>query len=59
MQLDHHEEVGPMRGMHSTLDAELEVQRTIKRAQLTVCLCLITRISGPTKPHVGSGDDEK
>ena len=52
VQLDHDEEVGPMHGMHSTLDAELEVQRTIERAQLTVCLCLIRRISGPTKAHV-------
>ena len=31
-QLDHDEEVGAMHGMYGTLDAELEVQRTIKRA---------------------------
>ena len=29
-----------MRGMHGTLDAELEVRRTIKRAELSVFLCL-------------------
>ena len=33
--LDHHEEMGPMHGMYGTLEAELEVQRTIKRGQLT------------------------
>ena len=27
--------MGSMHGMHGTLDAELEVQRTIKRAELT------------------------
>ena len=31
VQLDHDEETGPMHGMYGTLDAELEVQRTIKR----------------------------
>ena len=32
VQLDHDEEMEPMHGMYGTLDAELEVQRTIKRA---------------------------
>ena len=35
VQLDHDAEMGPMHGMHGTLDAELEVRRTIKRAALT------------------------
>ena len=30
VQLDHDEEMGPMHGMHGTLDADLEVQRTNK-----------------------------
>ena len=32
VQLDQDEEMGPMRGMCGTLDSELEVQRTIQRA---------------------------
>ena len=30
---DHDEEMGPMRGMYGTMDAEVEVHRTIKRAE--------------------------
>ena len=41
VQLDHDEEMGPTHGMYGTLDAELEVQRTIKRAELTAFLCLL------------------
>ena len=44
MKPDHYEETEPMYG---TLDAELEVQRTIKRAELTALLCI-----GPTVVHV-------
>ena len=39
-ELDHDEEMEPMPGMHGTLDAELEVRRTIKRAQVSVFLYL-------------------
>ena len=35
VQLGHDEEMERMHGMHRTLDAELDVQRTIKRAELT------------------------
>ena len=38
VQLDHDEELGPMHGMHGTLAAELGVQSTIKRAELTAFL---------------------
>ena len=34
------------------MDAELEVQRTIKRAELTAFLCLFKRVIGPIKMHV-------
>ena len=34
VQLDHDEVVGPLRGMYRSMKAELEVQRTIKRAEL-------------------------
>ena len=37
---------GPVHGMYGTLDAELEVQRTIKRAEVTALLCLLTAIIG-------------
>ena len=41
VQLDQDEELGPVHGMYGTLDAELEVQRTIKRAALTAFLCTL------------------
>ena len=41
-------EMGLMHEIDGTLDAELAVQRTIKRAELTAFLCLI----GPTTVHV-------
>ena len=41
MQLDHDEEMGSMHGMCGTLDAQLEVQRIMKRAALTAFLCLL------------------
>ena len=40
VQLDHDEEMGPMHGMYGTLEADLEVQRTVERAELTAFLCL-------------------
>ena len=48
MQLDHDEELAPRHGMFGTLEAELEVQRTIKRAELTAFLCLLKKVIGPT-----------
>ena len=38
VQLDHDEELGPMHGMCGTLDAELEVERTIKWMELSTFL---------------------
>ena len=38
-------------GMYGTLDAELEVQRTIKGAELTAFLCLLRKAIGPTMVH--------
>ena len=54
VQLDHDEEIGPMHGMYGTQDAELEVQRTIKRAELTAFLCFLWKAIGPTMVHVDS-----
>ena len=52
VQLDHDEEMEPMHGMYRTLEAELEVQLTIKRAELTAFLCLFGKAVGPTMLHV-------
>ena len=52
MQLNHGEELLPMHGMHGTLDVELEVQRTINRAEMTAFLCLLKKDIGTTKVHV-------
>ena len=52
MQLNHDEELVPMHGMHGTLDVELEVQRTINRAEMTAFLCLLKKAIDPTKVHV-------
>ena len=41
-----------MHGMYGTLDAVLEVQRTIKRAELAAFLGLFRTAIGPTMVHV-------
>ena len=48
MQLDY----GPLHGMYGSMEAELEVQRTIKSAELTAFVCLLKRVIGPIKVHV-------
>ena len=49
VQLEIGEHVGPLHGMYGSMVAELEVQRTIKRAQLTAFLCLHKKVIGPSK----------
>ena len=34
------------------MEAEVEVQRTIKRAELTALWCFVRKVSGPIKVHV-------
>ena len=34
------------------MEAEFEVQRTIKRAELTAFLCLLRKVRGPVEIHV-------
>ena len=46
------EEMGPLCGMYGSMEAEYEVQRTIKRAELTVFLCLVKKVIGLIKVHV-------
>ena len=52
VQLDCDEEMGPLHGMCGSMEAEFEVQRTIKRAELTAFPCLLKRVIGPIKVHV-------
>ena len=52
VQLDYDEEMVPLHGMYGSVEAECEVQRTIKRAELTAFLCLLRKVSGPIKVHV-------
>ena len=54
VQLDFDEEMRPLHGMYGSMEAELEVQRTIKRAELTAVLCLLKKVIGPIKVHVDS-----
>ena len=46
------EVMGRMRGMYGTLIAELEVQRTIKRAELRAFSCLFRKVIAPARVHV-------
>ena len=43
VQLDYDEELGPLHGMYASMEEELEVQRTIKRAELTAFLCVLKK----------------
>ena len=52
VQLDYDEEMGPLFGMYGSVEAEFEVQRTIKRAELTAFLCLLKKVIGPITVHV-------
>ena len=49
VQLDYGEELELLHGMYGSMEAELEVQRTIKRAELTAFPCLLKQVIGPTK----------
>ena len=52
--MDYDEEMGPLHGMYGSMEAEFEVQRTIKRAGLTAFLCLLRKVCGPIKVQVGN-----
>ena len=45
VQLDYDEEMGPLYGMYGSMKAEFDVQRTIKRAELTAFLCLLKKVN--------------
>ena len=48
VQQDSDEEKGPMYSVYGTMDADLEVQCTIKKGALTAFLRLLIKIIGPT-----------
>ena len=52
VRLDYDEELGPLHGMYGSMEAEYEVQHTIKRVELTAFLCLLKKVIGPIKVHV-------
>ena len=52
VQLDYDEEMGSLYGMYVSMEAELEIQRTTKKAELTPFLCRLKTVIGPTKVHV-------
>ena len=52
VQLDYDEEMVPLYEMYGSMEAEYEVHRTIKRAELTAFLCLLKKVIGPIKVHV-------
>ena len=38
---------GPLHGIYGSMEAQLEVQRTVKRAEPTAFLCLLKTVIGP------------
>ena len=52
VQVDYDEELVPLHAILGTMDAEIEVQRAIKRAELTAFLCLLKKIIENAKMHV-------
>ena len=45
--MDYDEEMEPLHGMYGSMEAECEVQRTIKRTELTAFVCLLRKVCGP------------
>ena len=52
VQSDYDGELGPMQWVCGSMEAEFEVQRTIKMPELTAFLCLPKKMIGPIKVHV-------
>ena len=52
IHLDLDEELGSMHGMYGSPEAESEVQRSRKKAELTAVRCLLKKVFGPTLVHV-------
>ena len=54
VQLDYDEELESLHGMYGSMAADVEVQHTIKRAELTTFVCLLKKVTGLIKVHVGN-----
>ena len=52
VQVEHDEELRPMHGMYGTLDADVEVRRTIQRAEPAAFLCLLRKAICPIPVHI-------
>ena len=52
VQLNYDEEMGPWCRMYGSREAQYEVHRTIKRAELTAFLCFLKKVIGPITVHV-------
>ena len=53
-KLDYDEEMESLLGMYGSAEAEHEVQRTIKRAELAAFSRFLQKVFGPSKVHVGN-----
>ena len=52
VQLDFDEVMEPFCGMYGSMEAEYEVQRTVKGTELTAFLCFLKIVIQPIKVHV-------
>ena len=52
VQLDFDGELELLHGRLGSVDAELEVQRTTKRLEVTAFFCLFKKVIGPIKVHI-------
>ena len=52
VQLDCDEEMRPLSGMNGSMEAEYDVQRTIKRAELAAFLCLLRKVCRHINVHL-------
>ena len=52
VQMDYDEEMGQLYGMYGLMEAELEIQRTIKRVEVMAFVCLLKRVIGLIKVDV-------
>ena len=52
MSHDKKKELGLLHGMYGSMEVDFEVQRTIKRAELTAFTCMLKKVIGPIKVHV-------
>ena len=54
VQLDYDEELELLHGMYGSMEAEFEVQLTIKRAEVAAFLCILEKVVGPIEVHVAN-----